>query len=301
MLRFLFNRSGTHIFVLKIRTVVLYLAIIFAVCCTIHLYFTTPDILPVSGTDEGIHLPILMYHGLTKDSSKIGKFVISQKMFEQDLQYLKENGYNTVTVDQVIDYVKCGEKLPEKPIILTFDDGYYNNYCYGFPLLKENNMKAVISPIGKYSDLYSESDDRNPAYAHIGWDEIKEMIESGLIEFQNHSYDLHHNTNGRTGAKKKTGESLAAYGKFLEDDLMIFQEKMRENTGYTPTTFTYPYGGISEASYEILERLGFQASLSCEEKINIIKQGDLSCLRKMNRYLRSDRRSAKDILEQLHE
>ena len=268
-MKFLFNRSGTHIFVFKIRTVVLYLAILLAVCCTIHLYFTAPDALPVSGTDDGIHLPILMYHGLTKDSSKIGKFVISQKMFEQDLQYLKENGYNTVTVDQVIDYVKCGEKLPEKPIILTFDDGYYNNYCYGFPLLKENNMKAVISPIGKYSDLYSDSDDRNPAYAHIGWDEIKEMIESGLIEFQNHSYDLHHNTNGRTGAKKKTGESLAAYGKFLEDDLMIFQEKMRENTGYTPTTFTYPYGGISEASYEILERLGFQASLSCEEKINI--------------------------------
>ena len=237
-----------------------------------------------------------MYHGITTDTKRIGKFVISEEMFKNDLEYIKKNGYNTVTIDEVINYVKGDVKLPEKPIILTFDDGYYNNYCYAFPLLKQYKMKAVISPIGKYSDMYTEHPDKNPAYAHITWSDIKAMMDSGLIEFQNHSYDLHHNTNGRTGAKKKKGESLAAYGEFLENDLMIFQEKMQKNTGYTPTTFTYPFGGISEASYDILEKLGFKATLSCEEKVNTIIKGDDLCLQKMNRFLRSNTKSAEEIL-----
>ena len=74
---------------------------------------------------------------------------------------------------------------------------------------------------------------------------------------------------------------------------------MEKNTGYTPTTFTYPFGGISEASYDILEKLGFQASLSCEEKINVITQGNLACLQKINRFLRSDKVSAEEILKAL--
>ncbi len=277
----------------------IYLAILFLLCCTIHFYVVHPDALPVNAKDGGeekIKIPILMYHAITEDPKRIGRFVISKEMLEEDLQYIQKEGYQTVTIDEVIRYVKNGDTLPENPIILTFDDGYYNNYCYAYPLLQEYEMKAVISPIGKYSDLYTELSDKNPAYAHINWEEIREMMASGLVEFQNHSYDLHHNTDGRIGAKKKAGESLAAYGEFLENDLMVFQEKMREYTGYTPTTFTYPYGGISDASYEILEKLGFQASLSCEEKVNVITRGDDSCLQKMCRYLRSNTVGAEQIL-----
>ncbi len=250
-----------------------------------------------SGKEE-VFLPILMYHGITEEPKRIGTFVISAQMLEEDLKYIQKEGYQTVTMDEVIRYVKQGEPLPPKPIILTFDDGYYNNYCYAFPLLKKYDMKAVISPIGKYTDMYSEIEDRNPAYAHITWENIREMKASGLVEFQNHSYDLHHYTDGRSGAKKKQGESLAAYGKFLENDLMIWQEKMTMNTGYTPTTFAYPFGGISEASYEILEKMGFQATLSCEEKMNILSVGNSACLQKMNRFLRSDKVSAEKILTQ---
>ncbi len=286
---------------IRLRTVVFYLMIFLVICFTLNFYMAKPDSLPVHAqkTEESVKLPIIMYHGITEDAKRIGTFVISVSMLKSDLEYLVEEGYQTVTVDDVIGYVKHEKPLPPKPIILTFDDGYYNNYCYAYPLLQQYQMKAVISPIGKYTDLYSEMEDKNPAYAHITWDEIREMMESGLVEIQNHSYDLHHQTNGRTGAKKKQGETLAAYGKFLESDLMIWQEKMEKNTGYTPTTFTYPFGGISEASYEILESLGFQASLSCEEKVNLITKGNPACLQKLNRFLRSDKKSVKEILENL--
>ncbi len=301
-LSFFLHIHGTwevvFIFVIRLKTVVLYLLILLIISFTLHFYMAKPDSLPAhaEGGENGVILPILMYHGITEDPKRISTFVISSQMFEDDLKYIQEQGYQTVTVDEVIRYVKNGEDLPPKPIMLTFDDGYYNNYCYAYPLLQKYNMKAVVSPIGKYTDMYSEMDDKNPAYAHITWENIREMMDSGLIEFQNHSYDLHHYSDGRSGAKKKQGESLAAYGKFLESDLMTWQEKMTKNTGYTPTTFTYPFGGISEASYEILERLGFQATLSCEEKMNVLSVGDSSCLQKMNRFLRSDAVSAKEIL-----
>ncbi len=290
-----------YIFVIRLKTVVLYLIVLLTVCFTIHFYMAKPDSLPVHAEDreESVEIPIIMYHGITENDKKISTFVISSRMLEQDLEYIQSMEFETVTVDDVIHYVKEGKSLPPKPIILTFDDGYYNNYCYAYPLLQKYQMKAVISPIGKYTDLYSEIEDKNPAYAHITWDEIREMQDSGLVEFQNHSYDLHHCTDGRTGAKKKQGESLAAYGKFLENDLMTWQEKMEKNTGYTPTTFTYPFGGISEASYEILEGLGFQAALGCEEKVNIITRGNTDCLKKMNRFLRSDKVSVEKIIDKI--
>lgn len=287
-------------FVIRMRTVILYLFLAAVVFCTLHFYTTREEELPADapGTMQ-VELPILMYHGVTQDANKVGKFVISEEMLEKDLQYLKENGYQTVTVADAIAFVKDGTPMPEKPVMITFDDGYYNNYCYAFPLLKKYQMKAVISIIGRFTDLYTETPDENPAYSHITWDEVKEMMASGLIEFQNHSYDLHTNTKGRNGAKKKWGETNQEYAIFLERDLGLLQREMEEHTGYIPTAFTYPFGSVSEASYDILRQMGFQATLSCEEKTNYLTQGDMSCLEMLNRFLRSDKTGAEAILERL--
>ena len=273
------------------------LAVVF---CTLHFFVTGQESLPVSNDQaEGEELPILMYHGITNQAKQVSKFVISKEMLREDLQYLKENGYQTVTVADVIAFVKEGVPLPQKPVMLTFDDGYYNNYCYAFPLLKEYHMKAVISIIGKYTDLYTDTPDENPAYSHITWNEVQEMMDSGLVEFQNHSYDLHTNDGSRNGSKKKRGESKEAYAKCLTEDIGLLQQEMQLHTGYTPTAFTYPFGGISEASCEILRDMGFQATLSCEEKTNHLMQGDISCLEMLNRFLRSDKKSAEEILGKL--
>lgn len=287
-------------FVIRMKTIMIYLTVLVTVFCTVHFCLTRPAGFPVHAEAEpeegAVTLPILMYHAITEDPKRIGQFVISKKMFEEDLQFLQAEGYHTVTVDEVIDFVKNDGDLPDKPVLLTFDDGYYNNYCYAYPLLQKYEMKAVISLIGKYTDLYTDTPDENPGYSHITWDEVNEMIQSGLVEFQNHSYDLHSNTKGRNGAKKKWGESKEEYARFLKEDIDLLQNEMREHTGYTPTTFAYPFGSVSEDSYEILENMGFQATLSCEEKLNYIKRGDTDCLRTMNRYLRSNKASAKSIL-----
>ncbi len=248
-----------------------------------------------SKDEKEIDVPILMYHNIFRSGNTHGNYIISESGFEKDLKFLSENGYTTIFMQDLINYTQGKGSLPEKPVVLTFDDGYFNNYSYAFPLLKKYNAKAVISIIGYYTDLYSKSPDENPAYSHVTWSDIKTMMKSGNIEFQNHSYNLHTTDKGRNGTKKKKGESLAEYKAMLTSDLGKLQDSFASNTGYTPTTFTYPFGSVSEASYDIIREMGFKASLSCESGMNHISKNpdDLYMLK---RYLRTPNKSAESLL-----
>ncbi|MDO4731734.1 MAG: polysaccharide deacetylase family protein [Clostridia bacterium] len=235
--------------------------------------------------EENVSLVIIMYHSILKSKSRQGEYVITPEDFENDLKYITENGYQTVFLSDVIDYVYGEKNLPEKPIIITFDDGYYNNYLYGFPLLKKYNCKAVISPIVKFTELYSQNGDQNALYSHITWNDMSEMANSGLVEFANHSYNLH-KTSDRKGANKKNGEEFKNYKSFLEDDLKKSQQLIFDNIGITTNTFTYPFGAYSDDSEKIIKEFGFKASLVCEEKINNITREDENCLYRLGRFLR---------------
>lgn len=221
-----------------------------------------------SETEDTVRLPIIMYHSIQKNNKSKSKFVITPDEFEGDLKYIKDNGYTTVVMQDLIDFVYDNKALPEKPIMLTFDDGYYNNYLYAFPLVKQYECKMVLSPIGKQSDIYSENNNKNPNYAHCSWENLKEMHDSGLVEIQNHSYDMHSITKKRRGTKKNKNESLEHYQKTLWTDLTLMQNKVEDFLGFTPTTFVFPFGAISSCSLDIIKQLGFKATLSCEGKIN---------------------------------
>ena len=227
--------------------------------------------------EEGIRLPIIMYHSLLKEEARSGKYTITPNTLRQDLEYIKNKGYTTITMTDLINYEYNNQPLPEKPIIKTFDDGYYNNFGYAIPILKEYNMKAVISIVGEYTDRYSKSGEANLNYGYMRWEDIRSAIEDGTIEFQNHTYNLHSNNNGRNGETKKKGESSEEYKKILTADLMKLQDEFKENTNYVPNTFTYPFGSVSKESEDIIKELGFKASLSCSSGVNFITK-DEKCL-----------------------
>lgn len=246
---------------------------------------------PTAATStEGVALPVVMYHGILPQSNRQGTYVISPTLFEQDLAYIQQAGYTTVTVADLIAYVDDGVPLPEKPIMLTFDDGYYNNYLYAYPLLQQYGMKAVLSPVAAWSAWYTdhpEEADRE-IYSHVTFDQIREMADSGVVEIQNHSYDLHHNEKGkRKGASKLAEESIATYRATLKEDLTTAQQLFTRRAGVTPTAFTYPYGAMSTEAQAVLEELGFRASFSCESRVNIITKSPQS-LWKLGRYLRTN-------------
>lgn len=241
----------------------------------------------VSAENESTFLPIVMYHHVTENQSKAGKYTVLKSELTADFEYLKNNGYNTVTVADLINYTDGEDNLPEKPIMITFDDGFESFYTLVYPLLKEYNMKAVVSVIGSVTEKYSKIDDHNTNYSNLNWNEIKELHESGLVEVQNHSFDMHKSDNGgRKGLSKMKGESSKDYKKALTADLTALQRLFEENCGFTPEAVAYPYGAYSKSTLDIVKSCGFRCTLLCEERINKITVGDKISLYNLGRYNR---------------
>ena len=244
-------------------------------------------------------LPILMYHMILKSPHKENKFIISEKTFEEDLQYIKNNGFETVLISDLIEFSRGEKDLPEKPILLTFDDGAYNNFLFAFPLAQKYGAKFVFSPIAKETEKYTETKDENPVYAHAGWEPIVKMSESGLAEIQNHTYNMHSCHSPRIGCKKRSSESLQNYEKKLSEDLNKAQELIEKNTAKRPTAFFYPFGAKSECSEKIIRSLGFKATFMCESKVNTIKKNCPESLFELGRFLRPPNVSSEVFFKKL--
>ena len=244
---------------------------------------------------DGIIVPIIMYHQV-KDSG-FGNDVISPAEFESDLKYLKENHYNTITMTQLIDYVYDKKELPQNPVILSFDDGYLSTYLNVYPLLKEYNMKIVLSIIGKSVDEFSKVRDENVNYSHITWDDVKEMQQSGLVEIQSHTYNLHKISKERYGCSQMANESLEHYEEFIANDINMLQEKIMAVTGNSPNSFTFPYGRYNEKLENIIKKQGFKATLTCKFGVNVIKN-DPNTLYSLKRIRRAHNQSIKKMLKE---
>ena len=243
---------------------------------------------------EGVPVPVIMYHLITERPKYIGKYGITPAELETDLKYLQSEGYTTVVMQDLINYVENGVALPEKPIVLTFDDGNNSDYQYLLPLLKKYEMRAVAAIIGKATDECTKNAEEYPTahYPNLTWPQIKELHQSGVIEIQNHGYNMH----GKGGSGEKKGEALEAYHTRLYNDLKKLQELCQTHLGHTPTTFVYPLGIIGKDSRKVLESLGMSASLSCHEGVTVVKIGDKDCLFKMHRYNRPSGKTVREIL-----
>ncbi len=235
--------------------------------------------------ETGVRVPVIMYHAVIDDSARQGKYVISPEELESDFRWLKGQGYTPILSSDLIAFSENGSSLPEKPILLTFDDGYYNNYLYAFPLAQRYGMKFVLSPIGKYTDLYTETPDLSPYYAHCTWDMLREMQASGLVELGNHSYDLHSAESGKLGTKRLGAEPMDTYTARLREDILSAQARFETELGYSPVLFTYPFGAVSEGEPELIRDMGFKVTLSCEEKISTVTS-DKNSLTFLGRFLR---------------
>ena len=125
--------------------------------------------------DEG-GVPVLNYHQI--NAHDFNSMTVRPEDFERQMKYLSENGYHAVTPDELADWLEHGTPLPEKPVVITLDDGYLDNYENAFPILQKYQMKATIFLVTDYISTY-------PNY--LTWDKVQEMQDSGLIDFQSHT------------------------------------------------------------------------------------------------------------------
>lgn len=267
-----------------LKMIVILLILVFGLFFSYNYIYKNTE--PVFNSDIGKKLPIIMYHHIIEDKSKQNEFAISPKQFEQDLKYIKEQGFETITTNDLIAYVYENKPLPQKPIMITFDDGHESFYAYVYPLLKKYNMKAVLSIVGSFTETYSKQEDHNIAYSYLTWKQINEMANSHYVQIANHTYDLHSMNKGRAGCSKNQGESLENYKKVLEKDILKLQNDIANYTGYNSNTFTYPFGRFSKETKDILKQFGFLAVLNCAEKINIINKDNPDFLYNLGRFNR---------------
>lgn len=249
--------------------------------------------------NESVEVPIIMYHQITRNESKVGKYIISQSQLEKDLDYITSLGYTTVTVEDLINFVKGNKSLPKKPIMLTFDDGQETVYTVLYPILKARNMCAVISVIGSLADLYTEIDDHNDSYSYLNWEEISLLAKTEEIEIQNHSYDMHNLDKGRRGIAQKKNESKEDYYKALNDDVGKMQLLLMRKAKTKATAMVYPYGSHSDLTLEVCKSLGFQCTLTCEERISQVTKYVPESLFELGRYNREGDIDSKEFFKRL--
>lgn len=254
----------------------------------------------VSSVQNSRSLPIVMYHHITENSKRAGKYVVTKNELESDLEYIKSKGYTTVTVNDLQDYMNAKTQLPEKIIMITFDDGFESVYRLAMPLLKERNMKAVIFPVGSITETYTQNGDKNINYAYMTWQELSLAQQSDVFEVQSHTYDMHYSQSGkRKGLSKMNGESENEYRNALKEDLQKMQNLLLKNSGINATCIAYPYGAYSSSTQEIVKELGFSSSLVCEERINTISRSDSGCLYNLGRYNRASGITSEEFFSKL--
>ena len=284
--------------VFRIKKYYYYVVAVLAILIVSFSFFAMNGSIYSMQSDE-IALPIVMYHQLTKSESRAGRYVLTLEQFEKDLVFLKEKGYKTVTVSQLLDYSQGKGKLPEKAIMITFDDGCETLYAYAKPLLEQYGFTAVGFVVGSLADYYTELDDHNLNYSNLNWAEIKELSMGNTVEIQSHSYDLHKNTGYRSGAKKKKGETFEQYAEFLGADASKMKTEMLKHTGKAPVAIAYPFGSFSSESKEILKKYGIKMAFTCEERVNIVKKAEPERLFGLGRYNRPSGISSESFFEKM--
>lgn len=254
--------------------------------------------LSLSDSRASVDIPILMYHSISKDASGENEYTISASRFEKDLKWLQDNGYTTIFPSQLAAYVNDGALLPAKPVILSFDDGFANNYLYAFPLLQKYNMKAVIALIGVESDRSSGDIYRSQEYGNMTWGEAAILARSGLVELASHTYDLHTISAARKGADKSPGESAADYRQVLTEDLTKNQELIEAASGKAPVTFAWPFGAYpaDRSADPILRDIGFDLTFTSYQHTSTVEKGNPESLYGLGRYLRTPSFDIKKII-----
>jgi len=252
-----------------------------------------PRVLPAAAP-KGWRLPILMYHSVLDSEAKAGKYIITPAELEDDLAFLRSEGYTAITVGELIA-MQAGElPVPARPVMLTFDDGCYNNLSYVQPLLEKYDMKAVLSVVGRYADEASMPGAIfNNNYSYLNWEQLRALQAGGRIEVQSHSYNLH-GGDARMGLRRPAGEAEGTYRQIVTADLRMMQKRMEAELGQPALCFTYPFGFITNEGEQIVRELGFPASLSCYERVSTIT-AEPGCLRELGRYNRAHGRNARQI------
>jgi peptidoglycan/xylan/chitin deacetylase (PgdA/CDA1 family) len=227
-----------------------------------------------SKTDVPVN--VLCYHRFEKrkatdPAKKNGDiYYISTDNFDKHMKFLKDNGYNGITMSTYVNYLEGRGELPEKPVVITIDDGYVSGYTGAFPILKKYSIPATYYV---YTVFFPR------AKQALSVEQVKEMAAAG------EEIGCHSKTHPILTFKvKKVGEKKipmtdAEYLKFLREEIITPRKVLQEELGLPIDTFAYPYGAYSSEVEAVVKEAGYRAALSVCPSYNTLSTGRLALKR----------------------
>ena len=240
---------------------------------------------PCSRDKNPNEFTLLSYHEISEKSETLdASYAVTPANFEAQVQWFIKNGYHFINVDAILKYRKNGKPLPDKAVLMTFDDGYASVYNNAFPIIKKYKVPVVIALVGSWLEAKETADFNGEMIARekfLSQPQLKEMVRSGLVEIASHTHSLHKgiigNPQGNTQPAVRTRqwfaqtqkyEDEASYQKRVYNDLLRNNTFLEKYTGQKPRIIVWPYGHYNIEVRKIAEKLGMPIGLTLDDGSN---------------------------------
>ena len=208
-----------------VKKIFFYIFIFFVVLYSFFYFYIKPRYV----------VPVLMYHGVNDNTDST--LNVSVDNFSKQISFLLKNGYNIISLDDLVNGIKNKKEFSSKTIVITFDDGLKDNYTNAFPILKKHNIPATIFLISSYMDNKNE---------YLTWEQVKYMMEYN-IDFGGHT-------------KTHTYLPSIKSRKILQDEILGSKIDIEQNINKEIKYFCYPVGGFNEQIKNIVKEARYKAS-----------------------------------------
>jgi peptidoglycan/xylan/chitin deacetylase (PgdA/CDA1 family) len=210
---------------------------------------------PTGVTPGGYQIvPILTYHNLAEQAK--GRLVLAAASFREQMRYLKTNGYRVVSLADFVEFTRLNRQLPQKAVVLTFDDGYRAFRDHALPVLKELGFTAT---------LFIYTDWVGAGRGSLSWSDLRELAAEG--------FDIQAHTKTHADLRRALGETEAQYARRMQAELEQPQELFNKNLGRRSQVLAYPYGRWEEGLLPKVKEYGYIAAFS------VRRQGNASFVR----------------------
>jgi len=210
---------------------------------------------PAGVTPGGYQIvPILTYHNLAEQAK--GRLVLAAASFREQMRYLKTNGYRVVSLAEFIEFTRLNRQLPQRAVVLTFDDGYHAFKDHAYPVLRELGFTAT---------LFIYTDWVGAGRASLSWADLREMAAAGM--------DIQAHSKTHADLRRAQGETEAQYARRMQAELEQPQELFNRNLGRRSPILAYPYGRWEEGLLPKVKEYGYIAAFS------VRRQGNASFVR----------------------
>ena len=216
---------------------------------------------------------IFCYHEVDRPNDD---FAVSHQQLEQQLRFMKKQGYHFVSLDEYLRYTKREITLPEKSVMITFDDGYRSFYTKVYPLLQKYQIPGMLAIVSSWTNHEEKPNDvRDTA----SWEELREMESSGLVTVVSHTHAMHKQQaiNPQGGRNGVVGSHLyvdghyetdAEYKARLQNDIDEVQRLFQEKLGHKSRAMVWPYGIYTKEAVDIAMGSGMEGTFLLDGGVN---------------------------------